>query len=104
MASWVKVGSVSQIKPGTVGYADVDGQRVAVCNADGAFYVIDDECTHDGGPLDQGVLQGCQIECPRHGARFDVRTGKVTALPAVVPIGTYPVRVDGDDILIDRDA
>ena len=58
-------------------------------------------CTHDEAPLDQGFLEGCEIECPRHGARFDVTTGRATALPAVVPVDTFQVRVEGDDIELD---
>ena len=101
MAKFVKVASVHDIPPGKVGYAEVDGLRVAICNAGGEFYAIDDVCTHDGGSLDQGELQGYQIECPRHGARFDIRTGRVTALPAIIPVGTYDVKVEGDDLLLD---
>lgn len=101
MPKWVRVASVHDIAPGAVGYAEADGLRLAICNAGGEFYAIDDVCTHDGGSLDQGELQGYQIECPRHGARFDIRTGRVTALPAVIPIGTYSVKVEGDDILVD---
>ena len=104
MSGFVKAASVGDIPPGTVGYAEIDGVRLAICNADGQFYAIDDVCTHDGGPLDQGALQGFNIECPRHGARFDVRTGKVTALPAIIPIGTYTVKVEGDSVLVDVDS
>ena len=104
MSGFVKAASVGDIPPGTVGYAEIDGVRLAICNADGQFYAIDDVCTHDGGPLDQGALQGFNIECPRHGARFDVRTGKVTALPAIIPVGTYTVRVEGDAVLVDVDS
>jgi 3-phenylpropionate/trans-cinnamate dioxygenase ferredoxin subunit len=78
----------------------VDGTRIALCNVDGSFYAIADVCTHDGGPLDQGELEGDQIECPRHGALFDVKTGKALTLPAVVPVQTYPVQVDGDDVKV----
>ena len=101
MARFVRIAAVNDIPPGKVGYAEVDGLRVAICNADGQFYAIDDVCTHDGGSLDQGELQGYQIECPRHGAKFDIRTGRVTALPAIIPVGTYEVRVEGDDLLLD---
>jgi 3-phenylpropionate/trans-cinnamate dioxygenase ferredoxin component len=66
---------------------------VLVCNVQGELYAVADVCTHDNGPLGSSELDGCQVECPRHGARFDVRTGKVTALPAVRPIATYAVRV-----------
>lgn len=104
MAKFVKAATVTDIPPGAVGYAEVDGLRLAICNADGAFYAIDDVCTHDGGSLDQGELQGFTIECPRHGAKFDVRTGRVTALPAIVPVGTYEVKVEGDEVLVDVEA
>jgi len=101
MPRWVKAARVNDVPLGKVGYAEVDGLRVALCNADGQFYAIDDVCTHDGGSLDQGELRGFDIECPRHGARFDVRTGRVTALPAVIPVDTYPVKVEGDDVMVD---
>jgi 3-phenylpropionate/trans-cinnamate dioxygenase ferredoxin subunit len=57
-------------------------------------------CTHDGGALDQGELDGTEIECPRHGARFDVRSGAATQLPAFEPVETHAVRIEGDDILV----
>lgn len=71
----------------------VDGQSVLVCNVGGDLYAVADVCTHDRGPLGEGRLRGAAIECPRHGARFDVRDGAVKAPPAVKPIATYPVRV-----------
>lgn len=93
--AWVKVAETEQVPPGHAVMVEVNGRRLAVCNTGDGFYTIDDVCTHDGGPLDQGTLIGKQIECPRHGARFDVTTGRVTALPAVRPIRTYPTRVTG---------
>ena len=60
--------------------------RIALCNVNGRFYAIDDVCTHDGGPLDQGVLEDNLVECPRHGAKFDVETGRAVVLPAVRPV------------------
>jgi 3-phenylpropionate/trans-cinnamate dioxygenase ferredoxin subunit len=99
--AFVKVGKVEDVPAGTAKVYEVDDRAIAVCNVDGTFYAIDDVCTHDEGSLEQGFLEGYEIECPRHGACFDVRTGDVTALPAVVPIDTFPVRVDGDDIELD---
>ena len=64
------------------------------------FYCIEDVCTHDGQPLTDGPLTGCEITCPRHGARFDVRTGKPTRMPATEPVRTFPVEVRGDDVLV----
>ncbi len=78
----------------------VGARRLALCNVNGRYYVIDDVCTHDGGPLDQGELDGEEIECPRHGARFDVTTGRATCMPAVVPVKTYDVRVEGGEVQV----
>ena len=99
--AFLKVGKVEDVPEGTAKVYEVADRAIAVCNVDGTFYAIDDVCTHDEASLEQGFLEGCEIECARHGARFDVRTGDVTALPAVVPIDTFPVRVEGDDIELD---
>jgi 3-phenylpropionate/trans-cinnamate dioxygenase ferredoxin subunit len=95
------VAKVSDISPGTTKAVRVGAVDVMLCNVDGSIYAIEDVCTHDGGELDQGRLDGACIECPRHGARFDVRTGAVLALPAVIPVPTYAVRIDGDDIYVE---
>jgi 3-phenylpropionate/trans-cinnamate dioxygenase ferredoxin subunit len=79
----------------------VDGTEALLCNVDGTFYAIEDVCTHDGGPLDQGELEGCTIRCPRHGALFDVTTGAALTLPAVIPLETYPVRVENGQVIIE---
>lgn len=95
------VAKVSDIPAGTTKKIEVDDVPVLLCNVEGSIYAIEDVCTHDGGELDQGRLEGACIECPRHGARFDVRTGAVLALPAVIPVPTYRVRVEGDDIYVE---
>ena len=99
--TFVKIGKSSEIPPGTAKVYEVEDRQIAVCNVDGQYYAIDDVCTHDEGSLDQGHLEGYEIECPRHGARFDVRTGEVKALPAVLPIDSFSIRVQGDDLEID---
>lgn len=96
-----KVGNISEVPPGTAKVYEVGDRTVAVCNVGGEFYAVDDVCTHDEGSLDQGDLEGFEIECPRHGARFDVRSGEVKALPAVLPIDTFKVRLQGKDIEIE---
>ncbi|MCH7717848.1 MAG: non-heme iron oxygenase ferredoxin subunit [Chloroflexi bacterium] len=101
MSDFVKVASTADIPPGQVNVYAVNGRSIAVCNVDGTFYAIDDICTHDGGSLDQGQLEGDQIECPRHGAMFDVKTGHALTLPAVIPVKSYPVQVDGDEIKVE---
>ena len=99
--AFTKVGKLADVPAGTASVFAVRDREIAVCNANGELYAIDDVCTHDGGSLDQGELEGWEIECPRHGARFDVRTGEVTEGPAVLPVDTFPVRTNGDDIEID---
>jgi 3-phenylpropionate/trans-cinnamate dioxygenase ferredoxin component len=101
MAEWIKVGEVGNLAPGQVKVIIPRGERIALANLNGEYFALDDACTHDFAPLDQGELVGDQIECPRHGARFDVRTGKAMTLPAIYPIKTFPTRVVGNDIEIE---
>lgn len=103
MASWVKVAAVGDLAPGQKKQVDLDGLAVAIFNVEGTYYAIEDICTHDGAPLAGGRFTGHQIACPRHGARFDVCTGKALTMPAVVPVDTYPVKVEGNDILVEVD-
>lgn len=98
MTTWQAVARTADIPPERVAVFQVGDHEVAVCNVDGQFYAIDDLCTHDGGSLDQGQLEGDEIECPRHGARFNVTTGEATQLPAFEPVETHEVRIDGDTI------
>jgi 3-phenylpropionate/trans-cinnamate dioxygenase ferredoxin subunit len=100
MSELVKVTTRSELPPGGKMFAEVDGRAIAVFNVDGSFYAIDDVCTHDGGPLAEGDFLGHEIRCPRHGARFDVRTGRALCLPAVEPVSTHRVEVHGDDIYV----
>jgi len=100
MPEFVKVAKTSDVPPGAARVFHANGRRLALCNVDGDLFAIDDVCTHDGGDLGEGELDGYAIECPRHGARFDVRIGKVLALPAVRPVAAYAVKVEGDDILV----
>jgi 3-phenylpropionate/trans-cinnamate dioxygenase ferredoxin subunit len=100
MADFVTVGKLGDVPAGEAKVFAVNGKHIAVCNVGGTLYAIDDVCTHDGGPLGEGFLEGDQIECPRHGALFDVKTGKALTLPAVLPVNTYPVQVEGDEIKV----
>jgi 3-phenylpropionate/trans-cinnamate dioxygenase ferredoxin subunit len=95
------IAKVSDTPPGTISVHEVGDVRIALCNVNGRFYAIDDVCTHDGGPLDQGELDGELVECPRHGALFDVTTGQPRTLPAVRPVKTYAVTVEGDDVRVE---
>jgi 3-phenylpropionate/trans-cinnamate dioxygenase ferredoxin subunit len=101
--AFVKAASLRDVQPGRVKVVEVGDEDVALCNVDGQVYAIANICTHDDGPLGNGYLLGDEIECPRHGARFNVRTGEVKTLPAIIPVPTFEVRVEGDDILVDVD-
>lgn len=103
MSEFFKVAKVNEIPPGGKKLVDVDGMPVALFNVNGQFYAIEDVCTHDGGPLAEGELDGDEIECPRHGARFSVRTGAALCMPAVEPVETYETKVEGDDVLVSVD-
>jgi 3-phenylpropionate/trans-cinnamate dioxygenase ferredoxin subunit len=101
---WVAIARVDDVPPGEVRTFDIpDGGSVAVCNADGKLYAVEDVCTHDGGPLGEGILEGCAIECPRHGAQFDIRTGEVLRAPAYLPIRTFPARAENGAIQVEID-
>ncbi|HXW50739.1 MAG TPA: non-heme iron oxygenase ferredoxin subunit [Candidatus Acidoferrales bacterium] len=97
----VEVATVDEIPDEKVKVVVVEGRQIALCNYGGTIYAIDDVCTHDRGPLDQGELIGKEIECPRHGARFDVTTGVATRLPAIRPVRTYPVHVNDGKISVE---
>jgi len=96
-----KAASVGDVPEGQAIVVEVDDEEVALCNVAGEIYAVANLCTHDGGPLGEGCLLDHQIECPRHGARFDVRTGAVRALPAVLPIPTYEVEIRGEEVFVD---
>jgi 3-phenylpropionate/trans-cinnamate dioxygenase ferredoxin subunit len=103
MATWVDAGPADDLAPGQVRVVQAGRSRLALCNVEGEFHCIDDVCTHDGGPLDQGELDGNEIECPRHGARFDVTSGRATCMPAIVPVKTHPVRVVDGEVQVQVD-
>ena len=90
---WIAVGPAASIPPGDYAQVEVDAALVAVFNIDGQFYAIEDVCTHDGGELAGGALEGDVVICPRHGARFCLRTGAALTPPAYEPVRTYETRV-----------
>jgi 3-phenylpropionate/trans-cinnamate dioxygenase ferredoxin subunit len=96
-----KVAKVAEIPAGEMKIINIGELRIALCNVDGDFHAIEDVCTHDDGPLGAGTLKGDQVECPRHGARFDVKSGVAVSMPAIVPVRTFPVRVDGEDLVVE---
>lgn len=100
MSEPVEVASRDELPAGGKKLVDVEGRAIALFNLDGQYFAIDDICTHDGGPLAEGDLEGCEIQCPRHGARFDVRTGKPLCMPAIEPVATHRVEMKGDRIYV----
>ncbi len=100
MGDWVEVCSKNEVGPGQHKVVDVDGAMVAVFNLNGDFYAIEDVCTHDGSEIAIGCIIGDDIECPRHGARFCIKTGAVTAPPAYEPIDTFPVMVQDQVVYV----
>src|SRR5438445_11731362 len=99
-AEFSRVASTSEIPPGIMRKVTVDGQDVVLANIDGNYFAIGDVCTHQEGPLDEGILDNYEVECPWHGSRFDLRTGAVKEGPAGNPEPTYEVRIDGENILV----
>jgi nitrite reductase (NADH) small subunit len=100
MPHWVSAAKVSDIPPGSSRELIVEGRIVAVYNVDGAFYALDGICPHAGGPLGEGVLEGCIVTCPWHGWQFDVTTGR-HCLNARLQQKTFPVRQQGDDLQVE---
>lgn len=94
------VATLSDLPEGERLFLEIGEISIVVLNIAGKIFAIGDICTHDNGPLSDGEIDGCEIICPRHGARFDIRTGEATRLPAVTGIPTYPVRITEDDIEI----
>ena len=99
-AEFVSVATVDELQPGERMVVELGRHWVALFNVDGTYYAIEDVCTHDDGPLAEGALDGCIITCPRHGATFDIRNGKVLTSPALVDVQSYDVQIQGQDIQV----
>jgi 3-phenylpropionate/trans-cinnamate dioxygenase ferredoxin subunit len=100
MNEYLPVASTRDINEGEILLVEAGDRLVILFQVGGKFYCIDDVCTHDGGTLSDGEHEGYEIKCPRHGARFDIRTGKALCMPATQDTRTYPIKVDGDAILV----
>ncbi|MFM8953314.1 MAG: Rieske 2Fe-2S domain-containing protein [Planctomycetaceae bacterium] len=100
MAEFVKVADASEVPDPGKTLVEVDGEMVALFHVDGQWHAIDDVCTHDGGPLADGELRNHTISCPRHGAKFDIRTGAALTMPAIRPTRAHDVKVEGDAVLV----
>ncbi|MBA2114864.1 non-heme iron oxygenase ferredoxin subunit [Bremerella alba] len=100
MSDFVRVAALSDIPDPGKEVFEVDDRFVIVIHAGGQVYCLDDVCTHDDGPLGEGDLEGYEIECPRHGAKFDIRTGAPTLMPATQPTQVHEAKIEGDDIFV----
>jgi 3-phenylpropionate/trans-cinnamate dioxygenase ferredoxin subunit len=103
LSEWVEVARADEIGPGQWRVADVEDARIVVFNLDGEFHAIEDVCTHDGGQLTGGQVEGDEIVCPRHGARFCIRTGEALTAPAYEATAKFPVRVENGVVQVRDD-
>ena len=101
MGEIINVANTNDLAPGKAMCVEVAGQRVALFNIDGSYHAIGDSCTHVGGPLSEGQVDGKVVTCPLHGAEFDVTNGTVLGPPAAANVPCYKVHVDGEDIKIE---
>jgi nitrite reductase (NADH) small subunit len=101
MSTLREVGRKADVPAGKGKLVTVDGKKIALFNVGGHFYALDNTCTHRGGPLSEGKIEGQAVICPWHGSKFDLQTGKVLGGPATLPVTAYPVVVEGDRVKID---
>ncbi|MDD5559510.1 non-heme iron oxygenase ferredoxin subunit [Candidatus Methylomirabilis sp.] len=101
MASFVKVATTGELGPGQTKKVEVDGKTIALFEIGGSYHAIDDTCTHEGGPLSEGEVEGNIVTCPWHGAQFNVTNGEVVRPPAEVSVSYYRSRVNGSDIEVE---
>ncbi len=97
---YVTVATIDELPAGQRKLVDIDGERIVVFNLAGKYFAIRDACSHDDGPVGEGRVEGVEIECPRHGARFNLETGRALTLPAIVDVPAYPVRLVGDEVQV----
>ena len=103
MKDWKDVARQGEISPGSYRVVDVDDVLIAVFNIDGKYYAIEDVCTHDGATLTGGPVEGDEIVCPRHGARFCIKNGAALTAPAYEDVATFPVRIHEERIQVRDD-
>ncbi len=101
MPKFIKVATTEELADQPAKMVELEGQKIALFSVDGAFYAMSDTCTHRGGPLSEGAVEGTEVTCPWHGAKFDLRTGGVLGPPARQGVRGYPVRVTGTDVEIE---
>ena len=99
-AAYVRACSLAELADGEPLGVELAGEPVAIVRTAGEVFAIRDECSHASVPLSEGEVDGCTLECWLHGSRFDLRTGKPTGMPATEPVPVYPVKIEGDDVLV----
>jgi 3-phenylpropionate/trans-cinnamate dioxygenase ferredoxin subunit len=97
---FIKIGKVNELRPGSMKRVDINGRRMLLANVNGRFCATDDTCTHEEASLSTGSLRGELVKCPLHGSRFNVCTGEALEEPAEQNLNAYPIRVEGDNILV----
>lgn len=100
-AVWTKAAELSAIPDPGMAAFDLGEERVMIARAGSTIYAVEDRCSHDDGPLGAGILDGTEVICPRHGARFDLKTGAATRMPASAPVRVFPVKIEGGTVLVD---
>jgi nitrite reductase/ring-hydroxylating ferredoxin subunit len=101
MAQFTKVATTDELADQQAKLVEVEGQKIALFRVDGGFYALSDTCTHRRGPLSEGTVEGTEVTCPWHGAKFDIRAGAVLGPPATQAVKSYPVRITGANIEIE---
>jgi len=100
MAEFIKALTTGELPTGKATAVELNGKKVAVFNVDGTFYAIDDTCTHRGGPLSEGQVDGTVVTCPWHGAEFEITNGQVLGPPAPGGVTSFEVKVEGNDVMV----
>jgi len=101
MEKWVKVTHQNEIPKGQTRAFTIENEPIAISHVEDGFFAYENKCSHMDFPLDDGILEGCEIECAHHGAKFDVKTGEALCMPAVSAIRVYPLKIEGDEIYVE---
>ena len=101
MAAYIKVATTSELAPGQAKRVEAQGKRIALFNVGGSYHAVDDTCTHRGGSLSEGQVDGNVVTCPWHGAKFNITTGEVLGPPARAGVASFRIRVSGSDVEVE---
>ncbi|MBI4484173.1 MAG: non-heme iron oxygenase ferredoxin subunit [Acidobacteria bacterium] len=101
MGQYMKVATAGEVSPGEARLVEAGGKQIALFNVDGAYFALDNTCTHRGGPLAEGFIEGSAVTCPWHGAQFDIKSGQVMRPPAPQGVTLYPTRIVGEDVEVE---